>query len=133
MTFGARLRSAREKLGVSQERFATLGGVKRVSQHLYEQNVRVPDLNYLLGLHEHGIDIGYLILGESAWAPKVPLLKAAFRAVDEFAQDKNGKPLPYPERERFFSFLCAALAQDDSATDMTELQAKLSKFVGARA
>ena len=63
MSFGRRLREARDRLRLTQEQFAELGGVKRVSQHLYEQDARVPDLNYLLRLKEHGIDVGHLVLG----------------------------------------------------------------------
>lgn len=48
MSFGSRLRQERDRLRLTQEKFAELGGVKRVSQHLYEQDVRVPDINYLI-------------------------------------------------------------------------------------
>ena len=115
MSFGRRLREARDRLRLTQEQFAELGGVKRVSQHLYEQDARVPDLNYLLRLKEHGVDVGHLVLGNSvsrasATPNSTDLYVAAFRTVDEFAGDDAGNPLPYAERERFFSFLCATLA-----------------------
>ncbi|MBS1770551.1 MAG: helix-turn-helix transcriptional regulator [Acidobacteria bacterium] len=133
MSFGARLKTVREKLRLTQEQFAELGGVKRVSQHLYEQNARVPDLNYFLKLREHDVDIGFLILGTTS-VPKgersltVSLAGAAFRAVDEFARDDDGELLPCRERERFFAFLCATLAQDDEAYSTADLKARLSRF-----
>jgi transcriptional regulator with XRE-family HTH domain len=43
LSFGRRLREARDRLRLTQQQFAELGGVKRVSQHLYEQDAGVPD------------------------------------------------------------------------------------------
>lgn len=134
MSFGRRLREARDRLRLTQEQFAELGGVKRVSQHLYEQDARVPDLNYLLRLKEHGIDVGHLVLGSnaghSAATPNsTDLYVAAFRTVDEFAKDDAGNPLPYAERERFFSFLCATLSQTGTPESSTELNERLVRFM----
>ena len=134
MSFGRRLREARDRLRLTQEQFAELGGVKRVSQHLYEQDARVPDLNYLLRLKEHGVDVGHLVLGNSvsrasATPNSTDLYVAAFRAVDEFARDDAGNPLPYAERERFFSFLCATLSQTGKPESSTELKERLVRFM----
>ena len=118
-------------MNLTQEQFAELGGVKRVSQHLYEQDVRVPDVNYLLRLQQHDVDVGPLFL-DKATVPdgalsrgNIGLLAAVFRAVDEFARDDRGDPLPLPERERFFRFLCMTLASDEAAVDASELQHRL--------
>ena len=134
MRFGRRLREARDRLRLTQEQFAELGGVKRVSQHLYEQDARVPDLNYLLRLKEHGVDVGHLVLGNSvsrasATPNSTDLYVAAFRTVDEFARDDAGNPLPYAERERFFSFLCATLSQTGKPESSTELKERLVRFM----
>lgn len=134
MSFGRRLKEARDRLRLTQEQFAELGGVKRVSQHLYEQDARVPDLNYLLRLKERGVDVGRLILGDSAsqssTAQNSPdLYVAAFRTVDEFARDDAGNPLPYAERERFFSFLCTTLSQTGTPASSTELKERLVRFM----
>ena len=134
MSFGRRLREARDRLRLTQEQFAELGGVKRVSQHLYEQDARVPDLNYLLRLKEHGVDVGHLVLGNSvsrasATPNSTALYVAAFRTVDEFARDDAGNPLPYAERERFFSFLCATLSQTGKPESSTELKERLVRFM----
>lgn len=134
MSFGRRLREARDRLRLTQEQFAELGGVKRVSQHLYEQDARVPDLNYLLRLKEHGVDVGHLVLGNSvsrasATPNSTDLYVAAFRTVDEFARDDAGNPLPYAERERFFSFLCATLSQTGEPESSTELKERLVRFM----
>ena len=134
MSFGRRLREARDRLRLTQEQFAELGGVKRVSQHLYEQDARVPDLNYLLRLKEHGVDVGHLVLGNSvshasATPNSTDLYVAAFRTVDEFARDDAGNPLPYAERERFFAFLCATLSQTGTPGSSTELKERLVRFM----
>ena len=134
MSFGRRLREARDRLRLTQEQFAELGGVKRVSQHLYEQDARVPDLNYLLRLKEHGVDVGHLVLGNSvsrasATPNSTDLYVAAFRTVDEFARDDAGNPLPYAERERFFSFLCATLSQTGTPESSTEVKERLVRFM----
>lgn len=64
----ARLRKERERLGYTQAAFAELGGVKRISQFLYEKGDRAPDTNYLFRLVPHGVDIGYILLGdENKW------------------------------------------------------------------
>lgn len=118
---------------LTQEQFAELGGVKRVSQHLYEQDARVPDLNYLLRLKEHGVDVGRLVLGKSTdqatTQNSVDLLVAAFRTVDEFARDGGGNLLPYTERERFFSFLCTTLSQTTTVEPSIELKERLVRFM----
>lgn len=125
MSFGIRLRQERTRLGLTQPAFAELGGVKRVSQHLYEQDVRVPDVNYLLRLPVHGVDVGFLLSGKrsltSAAEDLIPRWRAvkAFRAVEEFASSRSAPPLTYLERERLFETLCAALAEDDTDRDLT--------------
>lgn len=134
MSFGRRLKEARDRLRLTQEQFAELGGVKRVSQHLYEQDARVPDLNYLLRLKDNGVDVGRLILDGGANHPaptqnNADLYVAAFRTVDEFARDDAGNPLPYPERERFFSFLCTTLSQTGTPDSSIELKERLVRFM----
>ena len=98
MSFGGRLRQERERLGLTQEKFAELGGVKRVSQHLYEQDVRTPDIAYLMRLKQVGVDAWFLIDGARSSASNGRLPKSvylsAFRAVDELARDGNGQALP---------------------------------------
>ncbi|MBS0570121.1 MAG: helix-turn-helix transcriptional regulator [Proteobacteria bacterium] len=134
-TFGSRLRAERVRLNLTQEEFAGLGGVKRVSQHLYEQDVRVPDVNYLLRLQQSDVNVAALILDSASVLQGmqghtgIPLLMAAFRAVDEFARDDHGDPLPLPERERFFRFLCMTLSSDESTIDSSELQHRLVTFL----
>lgn len=59
--FGARLREKRESLGLSQEAFAEMMGVRRLSQINYESGKREPPLSYLKALQKAGIDVPYLL------------------------------------------------------------------------
>lgn len=59
-----RLREERERLGMNQQNFAELGGVKKLAQFNYEKGDRTPDAEYLCALAEHGVDTNYLITGQ---------------------------------------------------------------------
>ncbi|MCW5125853.1 helix-turn-helix domain-containing protein [Burkholderia cenocepacia] len=61
---GSRLRDERLRIGLSQDEFATVGGVARRSQSAYESDERAPDAAYLLAVREIGVDIGYVLTGE---------------------------------------------------------------------
>ncbi|WP_414016424.1 helix-turn-helix domain-containing protein [Burkholderia stagnalis] len=65
---GSRLRDERLRIGLSQDEFATVGGVARRSQSAYESDERAPDAAYLLAVREIGVDIGYVLTGERAAA-----------------------------------------------------------------
>lgn len=62
-TKGARLREAREKLGLTQEEFAKRCGVHRRSQVNYEMDRRHPGEAYLDALDDLGIDSIYIMTG----------------------------------------------------------------------
>ena len=64
-SFGSRLQEERARLGISQAQFAELGGIKRSSQYLYEHDARCPDAEYLARIARAGVDIAYLIEGQS--------------------------------------------------------------------
>ncbi len=61
---GARLRQERERRGMNQTEFATIGGVKRGSQLEYEAGKRPCDIQYLLKLIEIGVDTHYVLTGQ---------------------------------------------------------------------
>lgn len=131
MSFGSRLRLERDRLGLTQEKFAALGGVKRVSQHLYEQDVRTPDITYLMRLKQGGVDTWFLIdgartaAGAGSQLPKSAYL-SAFRAVDELARDRDGQALPLAERERLFDFLLTLMQNENSLASLDEIKSHLS-------
>lgn len=58
-----RLRKERERLGMTQEEFGDLGGVKRNAQKNYELGDRFPNAKYLSALAEHGVDVAYVLTG----------------------------------------------------------------------
>jgi transcriptional regulator with XRE-family HTH domain len=115
--FGSRLRQERKRLRLNQAEFAELGGVKRVSQHLYEQDVRLPDLGYVFRLAEQGVDVVYLVIGQRTGAAGskdwIATATAAFRAIDDLAANRD-PALSTAERERLFASLCRSLAADTS-------------------
>lgn len=136
-TLGSRLREERKRLGLLQPAFAEIGGVKRVTQHLYEQNERVPDANYLLRMHEHGVDILYVLLGRRqmrrAIAIDLEVLGNIYRAVDDYGRDDMGEPLPLVERQRLFSLLVAAQSDSRVIATADELRRRLSLCLSAAA
>lgn len=137
-TFGQRLRSERERLGITQAEFAEVGGIKRTTQHLYETGVRVPDLNYFLRIKESGADLSYLVLGErhethrqDAMAVSYATLSNIYVVVDEFCVDADGKLLGLEARLRLFQLLCASLKdRADRDADLDALREQLRFFTG---
>ncbi|AQZ99061.1 hypothetical protein B5M06_13180 [Comamonas kerstersii] len=64
MSIGQRLREERERLKVSQERFAAIGGVQKRAQINYEAGDRTPDAEYLAGVAMAGVDVAYVVTGK---------------------------------------------------------------------
>lgn len=63
VTLGARLRSERCRLGLSQRALAEIGGVKTNAQGHYEQGLRLPRADYLAMVHSVGVDVVYVLVG----------------------------------------------------------------------
>lgn len=62
--FGNRLKEERERLGLSQAKFALMCNIGKTAQFNYESNARIPDGTYLSNALELGVDVGYLLSGE---------------------------------------------------------------------
>lgn len=62
-SIGDRIREERERLGLSQEAFGDMGGVKKLAQRNYEKGVRQPDTEYLSALAKAGVDVTYVVTG----------------------------------------------------------------------
>lgn len=63
-TIGQRLREERKRLGLSQEEFGRIGGVKKLAQINYEKDLRTPSYKYFDNLRENQeIDIEYILTG----------------------------------------------------------------------
>jgi transcriptional regulator with XRE-family HTH domain len=63
-TFGERLKTERQRLQLTQERMAEVGGVRKNTQCLYEAGRNSPDTEYLQRLGSIGLDIHFLFYGE---------------------------------------------------------------------
>ena len=66
--FGERLRKERQRLGMNQDEFSAVGGVKKRAQISYEKDERSPDAAYLLALLEIGVDVWYVLTGQVSTA-----------------------------------------------------------------
>ena len=63
MSIGARLKSERHRLGLSQAAIGRIGGVEANAQGRYESGMRLPRADYLASLAESGIDVLFVITG----------------------------------------------------------------------
>lgn len=137
-TFGERLREERAKIGLTQTAMAEIGGVKRTTQHIYETDIRVPDLHYLTRIRDAGADLAFLVLGERQLSGRTDTLAISYltlsniyRVVDEFCIDAKGRPLPLESRVRFFQLLCVSMkGRDGNDADLDVLREELSRFAG---
>ena len=135
--FGNRLREERERLGLTQKEFAEIGGVKRVSQHLYERGDTPPNIDYLLRLAEIDVDVAYLLIGERqrAMRAKKPLgqglspdqVLQIYRAVESLAVDGRGRLLPTPLKERFLEAACQLIMAGNEGDG--KMRGRLEKLV----
>ena len=58
-SIGERIREERERLGLSQEAFGKLGGVKKLAQRNYEKGNRTPSADYITAISQAGVDVRY--------------------------------------------------------------------------
>lgn len=83
--FSDRLKEERKTLGLNQDEFAALGGVKKGAQFNYENGSRTPDSDYLAAIGKAGVDVLYLLTGgraaSSLSADETELL-AGYRLLD---------------------------------------------------
>ena len=137
-SFGSRLREERERLGLSQTQFADVGGVARTTQHIYETDIRSPDVAYLEKLRGIGVDASYLVtgsrqvaVGNDTLTVSYPALLNIYRIVDEFCVDEDGAPMPLEVRARFFQLLCVS-RKDKSGQDQSldSLRSELRRLTG---
>jgi len=63
MTFGLRLREERERLGMSQPRFAGLAGTTKQTLFSWESGKTAPDGFQLAAMAAEGVDVLYVITG----------------------------------------------------------------------
>lgn len=61
--FGKRLKEERERLGLSQAKFAEACNIGKTAQYTYERGDRVPSLEYVDSASKLGVDVQYLLRG----------------------------------------------------------------------
>lgn len=63
--FGSRLRHERLRLGLTQTALGSLGGVSKTTVVGYEAGTYTPDVRFLSGIVDHGVDPIYVLKGLS--------------------------------------------------------------------
>lgn len=61
---GQRLKTERQRLGLTLKRLADVGGVTLMDQHRYELGDAMPRADYLAALVEAGVDVVYVVTGK---------------------------------------------------------------------
>lgn len=131
--FGERLRAERRRLGFTQDKFAELGGVKRVSQHLYESGRRVPSSSYLQLITKHGVDLPYLIeyseqeAGSSSINLTVDALANIYHQIEKYSANRPDGPMGLSERVQLFQICCIALS--GTFLDANEMDQKIFQLL----
>lgn len=120
----ARLRSAREQMGLNQTDFAELGGVKRSSQILYEGVDRYPDTLYFQTLQENHLDTDSILCTTRAIGP----IDLAPIVLQRIFMASAGIKNPNDPRVELFQNLCAACVGRSDPTDVDRFVDTLSQF-----
>lgn len=88
--FGKRLKEERERIGLSQAKFAEACGVGKTAQYTYERGDREPSCSYMTAAGRLGVDVLYLLTGlargfseEEAKRPNIARLIAGDESVVE--------------------------------------------------
>ncbi|MGU9830163.1 helix-turn-helix domain-containing protein [Pseudomonas sp. LF242] len=77
VSIGARLKSERLRLGISQAEIGRIGGVEVNAQGRYENNIRFPRADYLAAVAKAGVDVLFVITGQRTQNGSADSLKAA--------------------------------------------------------
>lgn len=93
MPIGDRLREERERLGLSQPKFAALAATTKQTLFSWESGKTAPDGFQLAAIAEAGVDVLYVLTGQRGAPPAVPL------APDEAALLDNYRHSPKEARE----------------------------------
>jgi transcriptional regulator with XRE-family HTH domain len=92
-SFGKKLKTERQRLGLTQAAFAERGGVSKVTQAAYESDATRPDVAYLSRLADAGVDILWITTGRRAslgidW----DLIDELLELIDEWASERKKAP-----------------------------------------
>lgn len=93
MNIFERLKEERERMGLSQEKFGAIGGVKKLAQINYEKGERNPDSAYLAAIGAAGADVRYILEGQRAQSPSHERLEIALATVGLSTAEAAAKAL----------------------------------------
>jgi transcriptional regulator with XRE-family HTH domain len=94
MSFGARLREERKRLGFKQAEFAALAGTDVPKQSLYENGHRQLRAGYLSRLEPVGVDLFYVLTGrrnEGALGEDATAFLSGYLALPEELREPVGR------------------------------------------
>ena len=121
-TISERLVAERNRLSLSQEELAKLGGVVRSAQANYEAGKRAPDAVYLSAIAKAGIDVRYVITGERANRVDMELLGMSESAIrDAYADLRGARPLRQITTNALAKVYNATAAKLGPETDRAEM------------
>lgn len=70
LDIGQRLKEERERLGLSQQVFAEIGGASKRSQIEWEKGAQMPNAEFLALIAERGADVAFIVTGTRSIAPE---------------------------------------------------------------
>lgn len=92
-SIGDRLRAERERLSLTQEQFAEIGGASKRAQAGWEKGEQVPNAEFLASVAAAGVDVLFVITGQrtpraaDALAPDEAALIDNYKHADEEGRD----------------------------------------------
>lgn len=94
--FGARIRSERRRLKMTQQQFAKSVGVSQGSQVGYESGAHLPNVQYLARAATLGVDVVYVVLGRSGSSEAIDLMDwdtfgEIVTAIDKWLEENSAK------------------------------------------
>lgn len=110
-TFQDRLKSERNRLGLSQEAFGELGGVAKMTQYFYESGRTWPTCEYLDELRKNNVDVSFIVSGQRTLDDGLDweLLKKSFLFVHQSFGSGKAQSTPEELFEAFQMVLEAAM------------------------
>ncbi len=111
---GARLRSERRRLGLTQDEFASAAGITRTSVGFIERGSNLPNTGYLASWANIGVDLPYVLFGTLAGTPVLDIemldgeiLEKCFDHVEEL-EHELGEQLSNKARASIFRMVLGA-------------------------
>lgn len=124
-TIGDRLKSERMRLAMSQTALASVGGVGKTTQINYEKGLRNPDATYLAAVAGAGVDVLYVVTGQSSMPSVAPPIDASRMVliVERLESIAQGAGKFWPARQlvstavEVYNFLLEEETVDDTRLD----------------